>query len=338
MQTEKNEAPLAEESVTEAPAIAPEGEIETSQAAALPAQVSRETENEARDMGWVPKEEWRGSADAWRPADEFVKRGKEVLPIIRSNLERERRKTHELEAKIADLPKQIEQSYADRFKRLEGMTRVALANQRDRMWSEFEAKKREAVEAGDAQAYDRHTAEQRKVLSDFQPEAEVEEAIRAEAPKKPESAPPTQAPPEVQAWVAENRWFNSDPALTAFATKEHGKLLKAMPGLSIEENLRRTLEATKQKFPEEFGLSASNGHAPPAQPHAPSVEGGGRQSQGVGKTRGWNDLPPEAKTSGDKFIRQDGLFLPKNVDPEAATEADIKKARDAYARDYWSLA
>src|SRR3990167_1685786 len=189
MQTEKNEAPAVEEAITEAPAVAPEGEVEAPQAAAPPARVSRETESEALDIGWMTKEDWvrlGRDPNTHRSAEEFLKRGKEYLPIANAMRKKAEAKVHELEATVRDLPKQIEQSYADRFKRLEGMTRVALANQRERMWSEFEAKKREAVEAGDAQAYDRHTAEQRKVLSEFQPEAEVEEAIRAEPKPTPQ--------------------------------------------------------------------------------------------------------------------------------------------------------
>lgn len=324
---ETEEAPLTQEVTTETPAPAPEaaeGET-TPQTAAPPAQVSREMEDKARDMGWVPQNEWRGSPDVWRPADQFVKRGEEVLPIIRSNLERERRKNHDLEAKMTDLPKQIEQQYADRFKRLEGMTRIALDKQRESMWGQFEAKKREAVEAGDTQGYDRLNTEQRKALAEFHADTEAEEPARAE-PAKPTTQ--SQAPPEVQAWVEENRWFNGDPVLTAFATKEHGRLLKTMPGLSIEENLRRTLDATKQKFPEEFGLTASNGHGTPAQPHAPSVEGGGRQVVGAGREKGWNDLPPEAKDAGKIFIIEDHGF-------GYAEHKDLVRAQKAFAKSYW---
>ena len=50
--------------------------------------------------------------------------------------------------------------------------------------------------------------------------------------------------------------------------------------------------------------------------------------------REWNELPPEAKKSGDRFIRRDGLFLPKGVSIEKATQADIKRARRSYARAY----
>ena len=44
-------------------------------------------EKEARLFGWVPKEEFRGSETDWVDADTFVKRGKEINPILRKNNE-----------------------------------------------------------------------------------------------------------------------------------------------------------------------------------------------------------------------------------------------------------
>jgi hypothetical protein len=344
MSTDINEADVVTQEVaTEAPALAPaEAGSETheeSPSAAQAAQVSPETERKARDMGWVPQTEWRGSPDAWRPADQFVKRGEEVLPIVRSNLERERRKVQELESTVRDLPSKIraevEQSYAERFKRLEGMSRLALEKQREKIWHDFEEKKRAAVADGNMQAYDTYNQEQRRALSEFHAETEVEEP---EPPARQNGAPQpaTQAPPEVNDWLRQNTWFASDKVMAAYATEEHGRLMREMPGLSIEENLKRTREATMEKFPERFGITPQA--KPTASQHAPAVEGGGRQAgASSARARGWNDLPPEAKASAEKFIKQDGLFLPNGMDPEAASESDIKKARDAYAKDYWSL-
>jgi hypothetical protein len=108
-----------------------------------------------------------------------------------------------------------------------------------------------------------------------------------------------------------------------------------MPGLSIEENLQRTLEHVRERFPDKFGGSKP---APKQnqQPHSPAVEGGGRQPQGSnGRERGWNDLPTEAKTSADKFIKRDGLFLPKGITVDSMTDKDIQAARSAYAKQFW---
>ena len=46
------------------------------------------TEYEARMFGWVPREEFRGSDDDWVDAETFVRRGKEIMPILRKNNEK----------------------------------------------------------------------------------------------------------------------------------------------------------------------------------------------------------------------------------------------------------
>lgn len=310
-------------------------------------QVSPEIERKAREMGWVPQTEWRGAPEAWRPADEFVRRGEEVLPIVRSNLERERAERKRLETEMRDLPKRIREElnrdYADRFRRLEGISRIALEKQREQLYNQFEAEKRKAVADGNTEEYDRLSREQRQALAEFhvetgddpgdrQPEGEHAAAQAARLPPQVE--------PVVRSWIRDNAdWFLVDPEMRDFAKEVHGGLLAYDPDMPIEENLAKTLEATKRKFPDRFGLKSNGQTQGQRTAHAPQVEGGARQPQTSGsRPRGWNDLPPEAKASGDKFIRQDGLFLPPGVDPDTASEADIKKARDAYAKDYWSLA
>jgi len=347
MSTEaENAEVLTQEVATEAPASTPAEaggeahEDEAPPAAQAPA-VSREMETKARDMGWVPQSEWRGSPDAWRPADQFVKRGEEVLPIVKSRADRAERKVAELETTVKELPNKIraevEQSFNERLKRMEGMNRIALERQRESIWSQFEEKKRAAVADGNVQAYEKHVQDQHRALAEFQGEPEGEEEAEPAKPNGKDVAPAVQTPPAVQQWIGDNAWFNRDPVMTAFATEEHGRLMREMPGLSVEENLKRTREATMDKFPERFGLSPQQ--KPTASQHAPAVEGGGRQAQASqSRARVWNDLPPEAKSAAEKYIRDDGLFLPKGVDAEAASESDIKKARDAYAKDYWSLA
>lgn len=48
----------------------------------------QEVEQEARKMGWVEEELWKGDPDKWRPAEEFVERGKNIVPILRDRLEK----------------------------------------------------------------------------------------------------------------------------------------------------------------------------------------------------------------------------------------------------------
>ena len=53
-----------------------------------PPQPSEDFEGEARAQGWVPQEEFRGRENDWVDAETFVKRGREILPIVRKNNEK----------------------------------------------------------------------------------------------------------------------------------------------------------------------------------------------------------------------------------------------------------
>ena len=45
-------------------------------------------EQEARTLGWVPAEEFKGDPNRWVDAETFVERGHTVMPILRKNNER----------------------------------------------------------------------------------------------------------------------------------------------------------------------------------------------------------------------------------------------------------
>src|SRR3990167_3752736 len=51
-------------------------------------QISPEVETQARDMGWRPKEEFKGSEDKWVDAKTFIDRGEHVLPIVKATANR----------------------------------------------------------------------------------------------------------------------------------------------------------------------------------------------------------------------------------------------------------
>ena len=64
-----------------------------------------DTESRARAMGWVPKDQFRGPAENWRDAGEFVRRGEEELPILRERL---RSTTREIERMNSDFQQRID--------------------------------------------------------------------------------------------------------------------------------------------------------------------------------------------------------------------------------------
>lgn len=47
-----------------------------------------EIEQIAADMGWSPKDQWKGDAEAWKPAGTFLKAGREINKSLRDNMKR----------------------------------------------------------------------------------------------------------------------------------------------------------------------------------------------------------------------------------------------------------
>ena len=303
----------------------PEGE-----APEEPKTIAPETVQKARDMGWVPKDEWRGNPDIWREADEFARRGEEVLPIVQSSNRRMKEEIARNKTEMADLREQMgslkgefEETLATRTKRLEGMTKAALASQREQLFKTFEVEKRKAVAEGNTDEYDRLSGEQHDAMSKFKPEADFAE--EAPAPKVKEPKQESQkVPPEVGTWMETNQWFTRDAAMTAWATARHQEIMDAHPAMSLADNLAKVTDEAKVTFPAKFGIEPTTNGA--AKPHAPSVEGGGRQAQAAAKDKGWNDLPPEAKQAAKNNF-EDGLF---------GADKSKEKAQREYAEIYWS--
>lgn len=197
-----------------------------------------DVETRARAQGWVPKEEFRGPADKWRNADEFVRRGEEELPILR-----ERSRT--LERKLAD----IERDHATRYQRLEKMTEVALTRQRQDLQARYEAAMRDAVQSGDVQRYDALQQQRYEAVTDFdkRTRAQIEE------PAAQPGTMPVHVQSAVERWTAQNTWFNTDPELNYAAQGVHVRLNREKPGLSIDENLAEVAKEMRRRFPEKFG-------------------------------------------------------------------------------------
>src|SRR3990167_216685 len=160
----------------------PDEEVEEEAEPSSEAEESDAVETEARSMGWVPLEEFRGPKDKWRDASEFVDRGSTVLPIVNSLLKKERSKTSQLETKLA----KSEAEWRDRFGRLEKMSTAALEKQREQLMSQYADKKEAAVERGDMDAYRTADKAEKKALADLDEKDAVKEEkkdARADLPQ-----------------------------------------------------------------------------------------------------------------------------------------------------------
>ena len=264
-----------------------------------PAQTDPAVETEARAMGWLPQDEYKGDPEKWRPADEFVSRGKQILPLVQENLKRATSKITKLES---DFKQQL-----DAQRRV---TQVALQRQREQIIADFEARKRQAIEVGDVESYDHLNNAQWQEVGRF------DQAVRDQHQQEQRR---TQRPPEfdeaMSGFSARNPWYGKDPVLTNLANLWNKQNGDANPNLTFEANLKATEEFIAQKFPEAF---------PTRQQRPSPVEGSGSRGGLAGSGRrgkGWGDIPSADQAQAEQFVK-DGLF----------------KSKDEYAKVYWSEA
>jgi len=251
---------------------------DTQGAEAAPDNAPNESEAEARKMGWVAKEEFRGDPDKWRPAEEFLDRGKRILPIVLKDNERLQRNLDRVKDQLAEV--------RESTKELVEFHTAAAKREYERGRREIEAK----IEAAAANA-DANTVRQEMVNLDNLTKQNTP------AEKKVETKQTIQVDPVIQDWITKERWFNADRTLNVYAIDVYDTLQREKPGVEVSDLLAETKRKTMEKFPEKFGINPNReGAAAVATP-----------SGGNGATRknakSYENLPADAKKACDKFVK-----------------------------------
>lgn len=173
-------------------------------------------EQQARDSGWAPKDEYRGDPKLWVNAQEWVSRAPLLHKISQQSKEmKNMAKTNEAMAEM--LKNLAERANKDRAN--------TILNQ-----------KRDAIEQGDVAAVEQYEKEYSEILKES-------EAIAKKIPNQPNIAS------ETQEFLQRNsNWFNDKPEnlpLTAYAKMIEGELMNTRPELSLEQRLLETERIVK---------------------------------------------------------------------------------------------
>ncbi len=232
-------------------------------------------EDRAREMGWRPKEEFKGDESRWVDAETFVDNGEKVLPIVQARL----RKTEEqLEAARKDAE--------DRFKRLEAMNEKSRARERaahEQQLKALEVRKRQAVEEADTDEYDRIE----KAQADLRKQQDDDQQ------------PAPQQAPELDQWIQKNQWFRDDAHLNAVATAAANRAAAA--GGDVTAEIAAAERAVRAIAPDLFPEpEAKPAPRPAAAPETGSAAG---RLLGGNKAKGFSSLPPEAKNDFASEVR-----------------------------------
>lgn len=238
-----------------------------------------DTEDRARRLGWVPKDDFKGDPDKWRPADEFLSRGEQILPILRRDNE-----------KLHDRLSKFERLIAEKDEATKEVLEYTRKSE-DRAYQRARSDIQREIEAAAANA-DPNTVRQKMAELD-----KLEENKPVAPKQRTEAAASPAVDPEIQDWLGKNDWYGKDRALNGYATDIWSQLERDAPGMTTAERLAETKKRTVDKFPEKFGINPRReGAAAVAEPGSAAT---GRKK--TGKT--YEDLPADAKRACDRFVK-----------------------------------
>lgn len=222
-------------------------------------------EAEAAKMGWTPKDQFKGDPAKWRPADEFVERGKTLLPIVQASNKR-------LEREVAEL-KQTTKEFAEHLSKTEQRAY-------DRAIADLKQQRKEALAAGDGDAFEKVD----EAIADLRKEADAKAA-------KATKAAPDEDPVYVE-WESRQTWLK-DPAMAEYGEFAAQKLRGSGETSTGAEFLELVAKKVKAQFPEKFEN--------PRRAAAPSVEGAPSAQRKGGKS--YADMPADARAACDRMAK-----------------------------------
>lgn len=236
-------------------------------------------EAEAKSMGWVPEDQFKGNKDHWVDAEEFVERGRKVLPILIANNKRQARELLSRDQKIDTLAQQLanattaieklEKHYTEANKR-------AVQNAKESLRNEL----KQAREDNDVDAEDRILGKLEEIRDQEREEAKPPEK-KTEAPKTPE------IPDDMKQWYRENSWFGSPKPEDMKKSKAIARIAEDMRDEGNELVGVEFMNEALRIYEEQVGEPTRQ---PTQKVETPSSRGGGRAS-----SKSFASLPKEAK-------------------------------------------
>lgn len=275
--------------------------------------VAPEVLAEAQEQGWSPLEQWHGDPKDWIDAETFVRRGKEINPILRKALKKERDRTAALEAELHRTGSTVAELREYLAKVEERATANAIA--------QLKRARKDALASGDHDS-----------AAEYDDQIEQIKAAPSAVPKKVDQ--PTQSDlsqhPEVVSWMAQNSWYSEENEdLVAYANGAAQNIARRWQSQGVAFTpatvLKEVTERTKKAFPGHFNRS-------PGASSAGMFESGGSPSGSTRTTSSsrksnFATLPEEAKSQFKRFYDA-GYYVDaktgKPLSPEAAQEEYFK--------------
>jgi hypothetical protein len=278
--------------------------------------VSAADEQKARQLGWVPQDEWQGDPEKWRPASDFLTRGEEIMPLLKANNRRLHQQVSAQSQEMAALRRALEEQ--QEILRALQESNAEISTQRKE--AEVESLTTQIAEAREANNVALEAKLQAKLTNLTRELEEPEE----EPVKKPRAPDPQAFRQEQwwQDWIAENPWYEEDENRTIFADALSARMRQdpANRGLTGKAFLDKMAAEVEKRFPSARGTGGS------ARVEAGGGRGAGGNNGGNGHS--YADLPAAAKAACDKYAK-------KLVGTKPGQFKTEKEYRENYARKFF---
>lgn len=235
--------------------------------------------------------EEKAKAQGWNPnykgenaksAEQFLKDGETIAPIVAE-------RNNKLMEEVADLKKGMKELSDQQWQ----VIREAKEEGYKKAMAEIEKKQLEAVEDGDVDKFKALEKEKKTI-------------------KKPEEKQPVKEQPKLDPvfvdWHKENTWYKPNSAdEVSMAAEAYGQVLaQKRPDLSPNDYYKTIEKHIKRTYPESF------------QKQTNKLDVSDNTKQG-GSSKGYDNLPPEAKKMCDMQVKKFGISKEdwvKNYDGE----------------------
>ena len=266
-------------------------------------------EAEAREKGWVPKEEFRGDPTKWTDAQQFLELNKNVRQDrdrLRSDINGLRSANANLEARLRAQQAALDALQADVVE-----TKTATLDDQE---ADLTAQIREARKSGDFDT-EETLRDKREEIRRQKAGLTVDKTRQTDQTRG--NGKDAVNTPEFQAFLAENPWFESDKVMAAAAVAILADMNASgrTKDLTPSQRFALVAEETKKRFGIQDRRTTSK---------TEGSRGGADSGGGDGTGRTYADLPADAKAACDKLVT-------KVVGPNKRfkTEAEWRKSYTA---------
>lgn len=284
-------------------------------------EVDPEIEREALEMGWTPREKFKGDPDKWIDAESFVERGRQVLPILRANYDRVKKDLLTRDREIGNLKQQLETTSA--------LVRDMATQFSERLKEELAAQRRTLKDQLKEAVADRDVDAELEIRDQLGKLDEAEKAAQERVKKNQDKLrtpaknedPQPELSEDFMAWREENPWYGGNSPEDKKRTKAITRIAEDLRDDGVTAVGREFLDMCLEKLQEQEERRGGG------RPSASKVEGGNPRGNAGSGPKGWESLPADAKAACDEFAQD-------LVGPEKAYKT-LKEFREYYVKHYY---